>query len=216
MNCPNLIKTGDGQCNSFAQLFLQMLRIQGYIDVNTGTDVLASPSVQSAPICNNNSVMSARRNLWFLVKKWGFTDIPYNSNLTNCTTMPFHIITDDLGNEIGGSSEVFGIQYHKTYLGYAADFIGNPGQNSVNPQSWFSYHSIIKVGSIYYDPSYGVKYQNSNDMRDNYLDGWCLKTSNKSEIELNIDVNRDGSINDLRFNIWSASNQANLFPLSFE
>jgi hypothetical protein len=217
LNCPDLIKTGDGQCNSFAQLFIQLLRIHGYLEPNSGVDVYASN--QTSPICGRSEVINDRTLLHFMVKRWYFINTPTNSNLPNCQQMPYHIITLDNGNGntisewhyISGTN----IPTYRTF-GYIQDDFGVQGQNSSNPEAWFKYHSIVKIGSIYYDPSYGVKYADSNDFRANYLDGWSVVTKNLSEIQLGYDVNGDGIIGNTKFHIWSATNNPNLFTINFE
>jgi hypothetical protein len=210
LNCPDLIALGDGQCTSFASLFVQLLRIQGSDAANQISLTIVNPSFA---LCDQADVST----LHFMVKKWYFVNTPANPNLPNCTQMPFHIITNDLGSGLGEIYNFPGtnIPMYRTF-GYVQDDFGVQGQNSSNPEAWFNYHSIVKIGNSYYDPSYGVKYNGANDFTSNYLDGWSVVTRNLTEVALGYDVNGDGIIsNTKKFKIWSATNNPNFLTINF-
>ncbi len=50
---------------------------------------------------------------------------------------------------------------------------GIPGQNMATPQGkLFNYHRVVKVGSTYYDPSYGVTTDDPDTYTATYVEGW--------------------------------------------
>jgi len=40
-----------------------------------------------------------------------------------------------------------------------------PGQNNDNPMGWFADHAIVKIGGVYFDPSYGLTYTDEKDFQ---------------------------------------------------
>lgn len=50
---------------------------------------------------------------------------------------------------------------------------GIPGQNTSTPgEKVFGFHAIVKYGSTYYDPSYGVTYTSEDDMESQAVHGF--------------------------------------------
>ena len=90
-----------------------------------------------------------------MVKKWKFGPISISQQFDDIN--PFlsegyryiNCKHNNFNNYIVSNNEyVYGLEN-------VSDLNGNPGQNSDNPQSDFSFHEVAKVGNTYYDPSYG-------------------------------------------------------------
>ncbi len=56
----------------------------------------------------------------------------------------------------------------------AQDLWGDPGQNVANPLSLFFNHSLIKIGNVYYDPSYGKKFASRQEWEDQAVAGFIV------------------------------------------
>ena len=54
---------------------------------------------------------------------------------------------------------------------YTSSVVGIPGQNMATPQAkLFNYHRLVKVGSVFYDPSYGDTIQDNAAAKQTYTD----------------------------------------------
>ena len=122
-----LVKARNGQCYSWADFFLQVLRAQGLDEINGR----ASRIVE---------VRAVAPRLAFAVKSWEASG----------TLSSWRIASSNAG--LAGENVVRPLQN-----GFAQDLMGTVGQgNSPNPPSHFCNHFLALVGGRYYDPSYGV------------------------------------------------------------
>jgi hypothetical protein len=164
-----LIKNGEGQCGSWAKLFIDLLKVQG-ID-QTDDYVIVEP--------NDGTSQE------FLVKNWSFLGSGSSSVPTypylNVYKVPFRLETE----------------YNFLYEEFT-DSDGIAGQGITNPSSIFANHQIVKIGSVYYDPSYGVTYTSLADMDDRAIAGYLiLATGTLDEPVYDRDFNGNGNKTDL-------------------
>lgn len=166
---PNLIKYTDGECYTWAQLFLACLKIHGFSQPNNYMNITAD---YSSTGCGSISR--------FLVKTWNFGTPSYD-----CTDMPY--------------VNVYSPDYYDADTAYIYDYaevtdeIGVMGQTETNPASSFGNHQIAIVNGKYYDGSYGVLYENFDDIKYGGLSGWS-RSETSDEVGIGIDVNGDGDL----------------------
>jgi hypothetical protein len=164
-----LIQNGEGQCGSWARLFIDLLLVQG-IDNRAGfTIVKPSDSTE----------------MGFIVKNWNFigsgtSGIPSYPWL-NIGVAPLYLTAS------------LNFKYQEV-----VDVIGISGQGNSNPLSFFGNHQIVKIGSVYYDPSYGRTYSSIGNMDDVAIEGYNkLSLTTANEPDYGVDFNGDGDTNDM-------------------
>lgn len=180
-NCVNLttldlIQNGDGQCGSWARLFIDILGAQG---INHANEYITFYSRDSTD-----------PSLGFIVKNWSFApgggvsgdpEYPY-LNLYNP-----QIITEP--------PYEYNWRFSETN-----DETGVPGQGTGNPASLFSNHQVVKFGSppVYYDPSYGAMYSSLSDIDSFAVEGyWQNGLLPVKESLVQLDLDGDGNITDM-------------------
>jgi hypothetical protein len=145
-NAAMLLKSdGNGQCGSFASLFIEMLLAHGYpygsiTYIAYGVD----EKLHKPDECTYG----------FLVPKWHFSNEGTSATINN-----IYFTHTNIG-------EVSNSTYHRFLATDVEDMEGTPGQNSPNPASMFNNHQIVKVGTTYFDPSYGISYTNSDKLEE--------------------------------------------------
>jgi len=165
----SLIKYADGECYTWAQLFLATLKINGFSQPNNYMNITADYSSTS---CGSISR--------FLVKDWTFGTPSFD-----CTDMPY--------------VNVYAVDYYDADSAYFYDYaevedqIGVMGQTALNPASSFSNHQIAIVNDKYYDASYGVLYETFDEIKYGAISGWS-RTETSDEVGIGIDVNGDGDL----------------------
>jgi hypothetical protein len=129
-----LLATGDGECMTFAKLFLDMLLVSGVSYENDLVTVgWASPSAYG-----------------FLVNNWKFVGTGEGGNYFDVPAQTVH-----------GTS---GAVYHVPLSYQVLKQQGAPGQNSANPLANFNNHVIVYIYGTFYDPSYGLSYRSLAEM----------------------------------------------------
>ncbi len=145
----------DGECAAYAQLFGNALLHQG----------ISSDIVVVAP--------TDRRHLFFLVKNWDFISARPNEPFPYWNQVIDEYIDQDT---ISGLHEIRSPNdTYNQWIGTVSfqDKEGVPGQGNANPYSDFEKHYIVKIGEIYFDPSYGNGYLNSlQSWEDQAIDGF--------------------------------------------
>ena len=150
-NAKMLLKSdGNGQCGSFASLFIEMLLAHGY------------------PYNDIKFVFYGLNKYWeghpcgFLVKNWTFSSTGTSNEINGISFTHTNVNRNDGANSHGFS------------ITEVSDAPGVAGQNSSNPASFFGNHQIVGIGSnnnmVYYDPSYGEKYESELEIK-NSIDG---------------------------------------------
>lgn len=163
----SLLKYRDGECYTWAQLFLACLKMQGFSQSSNYMNITADYSGTS---CGSISR--------FLVKNWNF-GVPSD----DCADMPY--------------LDVYASDYYDADTAYlyayaeVTDSLGVMGQTAPNPASSFGNHQIAIVNGKYYDASYGVLYENFEDIRYGALSGWS-RSETSNEVAIGIDVNGNG------------------------
>ncbi len=157
-----LLATLDGRCGGFAQLFMRSIRAAGA----TTTPIMPT------------QVYSAVDGM--LIKNWNFigpgtagnNKAPYlwQNTLADPTQNP---------NNFPGGFGCYVKKYPDGSWGYywgatveVSDTIGAFGQNTWNPKSHFSDHMLIKISGVYYDPSYGNKFNSKLECEDASVAGF--------------------------------------------
>lgn len=164
-----LIKYADGECYTWAQLFLAALKIHGFSQPNNYMNITAD---YSSTGCGSISR--------FLVKDWTFGTPSYD-----CFDMPY--------------LNVYNPDYYDADTAYIYDYaevtdeIGVMGQTAPNPASSFSNHQIAIVNGKYYDASYGVLFNTFSEIKYGALSGWS-RSETSDEVGIGIDVNGDGDL----------------------
>ena len=164
-----LIKYADGECYTWAQLFLATLKMHGFSQPNNYMNITADYSPSG---CGSISR--------FLVKDWTF-GTPSN----DCADMPY--------------VNVYAPEYYDADTAYIYDYaevndeVGVMGQNAPNPASSFSNHQIAIVNGKYYDASYGVLFETFDEIKYGALSGWS-RAETSDEVGIGIDVNGDGDL----------------------
>jgi hypothetical protein len=174
-----LLQGGQGQCSAFAHLFLDLMKTQGIAGSTDGMAIKYSLVQYSVDTTNGG----------FLVKNWKFSDA---GGVSGVADYPYLNLPPLDGSSLIGD--------HSYNWGYAdvTDQPGIPGQNSTNPASFFNNHQIVKIGSSYYDPSYGVTYTSLADMESKSIAGYYLiRTIPVDESKVNLDLNGNGNKTDI-------------------
>ncbi|MBI1830366.1 MAG: putative Ig domain-containing protein [Planctomycetes bacterium] len=148
INTRLLIQEGDGNCYAWAHLLIDALNAQGgnYTSNGNGKTIFAKNPTYD----------------YFLVKSWQIPQGPgpYPEGFVNFN-IPVAgaagIRWDASGYIWGPNPEVISPQ----------DGSNAPGQNQANPMSAFANHSVVEIDGKWYDPSYGLIYDNNLGI------GWC-------------------------------------------
>ena len=171
----SLLANGDGQCGSWASLFIDMRKVQGIDD--TDEYVIFRPIPPSG---------IPQDYVGFLVKNWTFP----GSGSSGHATHPYLNLPD---------SPFIGATSYNWMFAEVTDATGIPGQGNANPASFFNNHQVVISGE-YYDPSYGVKHNSLQDIDDNSIDGYYIGpvAYPVDEPVVDLDLNGDGDKTDLQ------------------
>ena len=178
MLTPDLLKHGDGDCNAWARLFLDMLKAQNYQPDNNF--VTAGPTVTSGAGA-------------FLVREWSFPAPPGKSDDED---FPFLNIPEPdalLPNFVKDTSYDFVFKE-------VTDSTGIPGQGGVaNPASFFEVHSVAVIEEKIYDASYGLIHDSFDDIDPDIIAGYVklAKQHPVDEPTVGVDLNDDGDALDM-------------------
>jgi hypothetical protein len=182
-----LLEFEDGQCGSWARLFLDILKAQS---IDQPGDFVVFRQI------NSYGVPDA--DLGFLVKNWNFSATGNSGN----AQFEFLGIPD--------SPFITATSYNWLYS-EVSDQAGTPGQKTANPASLFNNHQVALIGGNYYDPSYGVKYTSLNQIDTNAISGYFLvdDTLAVDESVVGVDLNSDGDATDIGVIVFSILSRIN-------
>ena len=166
-----LLADAEGQCYCFARLFMDLLKIQGISRTNNYLNIAADGTPSSCGSITR-----------FLVKDWAF-HTPMDS--MGCTDLPWRDVS---GTDLYTGDTSYLFDYTEV-----TDELGVKGQHAQNPSSLFNNHQIILIDGVYYDPSYGLKYNTIDEIRTVALSGWANRTTSNEAAE-GIDVNGDSAL----------------------
>ena len=139
-----LLASHDGECMTFAELYLDMLLVSG---VSQTGDLITIEPVHSDG---------------FLVNNWKFVGTGTSGNdAYPFIDVPAQLATDSLGNVYGINNQ-YQVQKQP----------GAAGQNSPNPAALFNNHVIVELNGKIYDPSYGTTYSSVADLVDHAFAGF--------------------------------------------
>jgi hypothetical protein len=170
---PSLLKYKDGSCFSWAQFFLGMLKIHGFVQANNYLGVDPGFLITDCGVIDG-----------FLAREWTF-----HTPTGNCTDLPYINVWDSPAET--DTSYLF--MYEDVH-----DEIGVTGQTALNPASWFFNHQIAIVNNKFYDASYGALYETLEELKIGAFSGWW-RFDTGPEVNIGVDVNGDG---DLDTNPW--------------
>jgi len=190
-----LIYSLDGQCGSWAKLFIDVLKMQGIHNSNNYV------TFESSQIYWDDENV-------FFVKDWSFNNngTPYNVVLDgiNNTIYTHNNIARSNGsywalwtNEIDKSNYYFFKEEIK-------DEKGGYGQGkNKNPLATFNNHQVVFIDGIYYDVSYGQTYLSKDDFDMLAIEAHALGENIFLDEEGQEDYNLDGDTNDLQVQCYS-------------
>lgn len=145
-----LLQNLDGQCYAHGELFAYSLMAAGVRD--TRLQPVKIWSIVSGEV--------------MLIKNWDFVGNGTANATINGVVYPYqNTLSDPTQDPANGGG--FGVYMKKTdgvwgyYWGTTVEVVdkpGLPGQNTANPKSTFSDHTIVKISGTYYDPSYGMQF----------------------------------------------------------
>ena len=145
----SLLQSLDGQCGSWANLFLDCIKEQGAATSNTAF-VKATPT-------NPNYGMAIKN---------------FNG-LTGTLDHPSVNISSTAG------WECYNAKGYLWSAAQVTDAVGVAGQNNTDPLSMFYNHQFIKNDDTYYDPSYGITYTSPDDFASKAVAGLWRNTGKK-------------------------------------
>ncbi len=183
-NCINtstqaLLANSDGQCGSWAKFFIDIMGGQG---INHTNEYILFQHMDATGLQDFG--------IGFIVKNWTFSSSGGTSGLI-----------DDPYLNIPNSPLTGQQSYNWTYT-EVDDVIGLPGQGTPNPASLFSNHQVVKLGTQYYDPSYGAMYTSLADIDNLAIDGyWKNLIMDIDESVIVEDLNNDGDMVDVFLNV---------------
>jgi hypothetical protein len=173
----SLLANGDGECYAWAQLFLDMLLINGVVQSNDYLNITS----------HNPSTLQTQG---FLVQNWLIPDgtghgIRYNHNYTFANVI----------NGTYGQNLIKNNQYNFVYQDVIHNQPGLAGQGGTDPASIFGNHQVDYIDGTYYDPSYGVTYSSIQDFSAKAVAGFfVLWQGGVQETKLGVDLNGDGKL----------------------
>ena len=164
-----MLNSGDGRCGAWADLFRQMIKVQG-IDMHDGIGLkpndppyVDEPSTRTITPPEQQAILgeidieypgNVGREIpynvfHFLVKNWGDLSVGDFIELPSVMGLPFTAENYSIAQSDLGLSGIAG---------------QGPGAGVPDPRSIFPNHAIVAYNSKLYDPSYGVKYNSSSSV----------------------------------------------------
>jgi hypothetical protein len=160
-----LLKDGDGQCTSFSNLFLDLLKSQGFTMAAGDKPWVLVRSMEWSRMFNEQIMV----NNWTFNRKLDKANQPIKNK-------PSYEYSNEIaaGDMLGGgmtlaASRAAGSYQFPNPQGQNTPNVdgnapaGLPGQNSPKPLSLFANHILIEIGGVWYDPSYGEIYDQNGD-----------------------------------------------------
>jgi hypothetical protein len=153
----DLITQCNGQCGSFASLFLDVLDSQG-IGESTGSNYVKFYSLGGEA-----------EDKGFLVNDWEF---PAEPNQSGNSEYPYYNLPYDSGGGITLDPRGFAVWGEGAAV---IDQEGVKGQNNANPKAIFSNHQVVLYKGKYYDPSYGKVYNSLQEISEQAIAGFYIE-----------------------------------------
>jgi hypothetical protein len=173
----SLLENGDGQCGSWAKLFIDVLKVQG-ID-NTNDYYIFEPNAADV----------------LLVKDWNFA----GAGTSGVAGYPYLNISYMTPPDLYFDWDLMeGATSYNWVKPEVTDAPGIEGQGNNNPASIFGNHQIVQIGTTLYDPSYGKTFSSLADIDNQAMAGYfVIRRRQFDESVLNADINHDGDKNDI-------------------
>jgi hypothetical protein len=164
-----LLANGDGQCDAWCKLFLDVLRIQGK---ETGSLLWLAP----------------KNSMKLIVKEWSIpTKGGLSGNNDYCYLNVYGLPT------VVGAKYNFWFEQAHDRRGIPGQGMSNPASLFEG-----HYVVQLKHNGKYYDPSYGNTYTNNADFLSQSISGFCMNERVQvSEAVVDTDGNGDGDKNDV-------------------
>jgi hypothetical protein len=165
---------GHGQCGSFAYLLKDALAANGVNSIFT-----------TVSTSNGNS---------FIVKDWDFPPPPPTTNVYPYKLTLVREVDWSIGMVPAPPGRVYGDFTKLDTL---------PGQNTHPPsEEWFLLHFIVKYGQLYYDPSYGATYTDTNDFEAKAVEGYVDHASHNG---LDFPTRTAAGLHNIQFDHWTST-----------
>jgi len=173
-----LLATGDGQCGSWAKFFIDAMGGQGIN--HTNEYVLFYQSDGTGP---------QDPNYGFIVNNWSFASGAGRSGDAN---YPYLNVP---------ASPFLSSNSYNWLFSEVMETPGVAGQGNANPASLFGNHQVVKLGTQYHDPSYGLQYSSFADIDTGAIAGYYKVTDLVlDETVLHVDLNNNGNQTDTAVN----------------
>ena len=135
---------------------------------------------------NEGIVIAPKADEGFIVNNWNFSGNERRQYINICKS----------DNDLVGNTG------YNWLFAEVTDAEGISGQGNSNPASLFDFHWVVRLNGKYYDPSYGVKYDELQDI-DNAIAGfWQNGYYEMDEQEVNADLNGDGDTDDTNVSVF--------------
>jgi len=155
----DILKEGKGRCGSFAPLMGHALALNGVVAYET----VVTPSTA---VLTGNSLSDQTKA--FLVKKWKLPPFAQIPSVTN-QGVYLWVFRSISANELFPPPD----PNNPRKYGDIESLTGTDGQGTNDPQEKVHYnHAIIKIGTSWYDSSYGLTYSGPADFQSRALDGF--------------------------------------------
>ena len=216
----NLISSGNGQCYSWASLFVDCLTAWGDTDAITKKVISAPGTVQYGVVPTIAPVGGGSFN-YLLVGSWNLSAegyIPPNNvdilnGWTNYALVP--TVADDPNNaniiannpNIANQPQWIGSSGGYIWTG-GPPYTSPPAQNNPNPKADFQNHMVVLINGVLYDPSYGVTYAYDPTSQATQLAGFAANLGGLMVVipfnnrQFNFDLNGTGINNNTSY--WVA------------
>ncbi|MDF1697789.1 MAG: hypothetical protein P1U56_18220 [Saprospiraceae bacterium] len=189
-NTPNfwaedLILTGDGQCSTHSQAFLNCLKAHG---INYNNDYLRIEAYQDGKqlglLVQNFEGMTTPPGDEWAVDSWAPGGEP--TGLPAGFDIEYVVVPKDSWSANTSNSFIDNVHYSEI-----TDLNGLDGQHNDNPKAYFLNHQIVKIGATHYDVPYGTTYGSLDEVKGNMFGYIYVTNAMIDEDILQADANGD-------------------------
>ena len=185
-----LVAEQNGQCGAWAHFFIAVLAAQGLVTVQGNTATLKATNekievVGFAPKVETDGMQN--RIVLVVNPNSDPTAKPEDQLRGGWSGSGVNQVNPGRGFKPGGGYDWKGMpnaDYKKVMKGKDGDEVFVIGQNNEYPPALFPNHGVVKIGSMYYDPSYGQTYSSLLDFEKKALYGTAVINKRQGTIEI--------------------------------
>ncbi|MCZ2155442.1 MAG: hypothetical protein LC114_16330, partial [Bryobacterales bacterium] len=171
--------SGNGQCNSFAMLFMAALAMNG-IAVSKPGEIQSGATVQQTGVCVND-------NGWMLVKNWTFDATKQYPYSLVFSSLRGEMLPPPLGQDVpvyGDLTNEEGKSGQNSSTPRTPPLIPPPVPPNTPSEKVFIAHYIVRVtmpgvAGPYFDPSYGITYSDEAQFERDAVAGYAVEDTEK-------------------------------------